>query len=183
MLRQLSYEEVELHDNEHDCWVILGPSGLKKVYDLTAFLDDHPGGAELLLDLAGMDDIGHPAAAREMLQELCIGELKEDREAQVRRGAREYERRSLLLMQSPVMDKLYTDNRGRQPRSPHQQLRRWFHIGSHAQRSVALYGSMFTILIAMLWGACQRRAGCILRLQPSALSLRHAGKDALKRRQ
>uniref|UniRef100_K3X3P0 Cytochrome b5 heme-binding domain-containing protein n=1 Tax=Globisporangium ultimum (strain ATCC 200006 / CBS 805.95 / DAOM BR144) TaxID=431595 RepID=K3X3P0_GLOUD len=160
MLRQLSYEEVELHDNEHDCWVILGPSGFKKVYDLTAFLDDHPGGAELLLDLAGMDvqdefeDIGHSAAAREMLQVLCIGELKADREEQVRRDARKYERRSLLLMQSPVMDKLYADNRERrqQPRIPlHQQRCRWLHSGSNAQRSVALYGAMFVIFIGMLW--------------------------------
>ncbi|TYZ68725.1 hypothetical protein PybrP1_000634, partial [[Pythium] brassicae (nom. inval.)] len=28
----------------------------KKVYDLTAFLEDHPGGPELLLDLAGQDE-------------------------------------------------------------------------------------------------------------------------------
>lgn len=55
MHRQFSFEEVEGHTSEHDCWIVLGPVGAKKVYDLTAFLDDHPGGPELLLDLAGQD--------------------------------------------------------------------------------------------------------------------------------
>lgn len=55
MPRQFSFDEVELHNSEHDCWVVLGPIGGKKVYDITAFLEDHPGGPELLLDLAGQD--------------------------------------------------------------------------------------------------------------------------------
>lgn len=55
MVRHLCFEEVELHNTEQDCWVVLGPAGAQLVYDLTAFLEDHPGGPELLLDLAGQD--------------------------------------------------------------------------------------------------------------------------------
>lgn len=55
-----------------------------KVYDLTPFLDDHPGGDDIILDYAGQD-IGkvmsdedvhqHSRAAYEMLEEFEVGEL------------------------------------------------------------------------------------------------------------
>jgi len=54
------------------------------VYDVTPFLDEHPGGEEILLENAGIDssenfeDVGHSSDAREMLEEYYIGELHED---------------------------------------------------------------------------------------------------------
>jgi len=51
------------------------------VYDATKFLDEHPGGEEVLLDMAGKDatdafeDVGHSDEAREILAGLLIGEL------------------------------------------------------------------------------------------------------------
>lgn len=42
-------EEVAKHNTETDCWVIL--SG--HVYDVTKFLDDHPGGKEAIMLFAG----------------------------------------------------------------------------------------------------------------------------------
>ena len=36
-------EEVAKHRDYEDCWVILGEKGERKVYDITSFLDDHPG--------------------------------------------------------------------------------------------------------------------------------------------
>merc|ERR1711974_168013 len=45
------------------------------------FLDEHPGGEEILIENAGVDstenfeDVGHSSDAREMLQEYYIGEL------------------------------------------------------------------------------------------------------------
>jgi cytochrome b5 len=48
-------EDVAQHHSETDCWLIIGADGAKKVYDVTAFLEDHPGGPELLLDLGGQD--------------------------------------------------------------------------------------------------------------------------------
>jgi len=49
---------------------------------VTSYLDDHPGGSEVLLDVGGKDadeffeDIGHSNDAREELAKHCIGVLK-----------------------------------------------------------------------------------------------------------
>jgi cytochrome b involved in lipid metabolism len=59
-------------------------SGGPKVYDVTKYLDDHPGGAEVMLDVAGGDadeffeDIGHSKEAREELKKHYIGDFKID---------------------------------------------------------------------------------------------------------
>lgn len=63
------------------------------VYDITLYLDDHPGGAEVLLDLAGQDgdeffeDIGHSQDARDELKRYIIGTLKLDEAEIARRKA------------------------------------------------------------------------------------------------
>lgn len=61
---------------------ILNNKGGPKVYDVTSYLDDHPGGAEVMLDVGGQDadeffeDIGHSNDAREELAKHCVGTLK-----------------------------------------------------------------------------------------------------------
>ncbi|RLN63958.1 hypothetical protein BBJ28_00025782, partial [Nothophytophthora sp. Chile5] len=56
----------------------------RKVYDVTAFLDDHPGGPEIMVDVAGQDatdefeDIGHSNDARAQLKEFQVGKIKGD---------------------------------------------------------------------------------------------------------
>lgn len=39
-------EEVAKHDNEDDCWMVING----KVYDVTDYIDDHPGG-DVILDV------------------------------------------------------------------------------------------------------------------------------------
>ena len=52
-----------------------------KVYNVGAYLDDHPGGEEVLLDNGGKDatedfeDVGHSSQARKELARFEIGEL------------------------------------------------------------------------------------------------------------
>jgi cytochrome b involved in lipid metabolism len=75
-------KDVSSHNTEADCWLILGEIGDRKVYDVTKFLDDHPGGPEIMVDVAGKDansefeDIGHSDDARAQLAEYLLGTLK-----------------------------------------------------------------------------------------------------------
>src|ERR1700722_13864918 len=73
----LSEEEVSQHNSPQSCWVIYKGG----VYDVTSFLHDHPGGAEILLKNAGceiseaFDEIGHSEHARTILKKYYIGNL------------------------------------------------------------------------------------------------------------
>lgn len=55
-----------------------------KVYDVTTFMQEHPGGEEVLLDVLGIDatesfeDVGHSNDARELLKDYLLGDLHED---------------------------------------------------------------------------------------------------------
>ncbi|XP_056134408.1 cytochrome b5 [Lampris incognitus] len=75
-----SLEEVRAHNSSKDTWLIIHD----RVYDITSFLEEHPGGEEVLLEQAGTDstesfeDVGHSTDAREMLQQYLIGELHMD---------------------------------------------------------------------------------------------------------
>ncbi|RDB25124.1 Cytochrome b2, mitochondrial [Hypsizygus marmoreus] len=47
----LSGKEVALHNTRQSCWIIVHGN----VYDVTDFLDDHPGGSKIILKYAGKD--------------------------------------------------------------------------------------------------------------------------------
>lgn len=70
-------QEIRAHNMSKDTWLVIHD----QVYDVTRFLEEHPGGEEVLLEQAGSDatesfeDVGHSTDAREMLQQFYIGEL------------------------------------------------------------------------------------------------------------
>ncbi|NXC27920.1 CYB5B protein, partial [Campylorhamphus procurvoides] len=70
-------EEVEKRNSNREAWLVIHG----RVYDVTRFLEEHPGGEEVLLEQAGRDatesfeDVGHSTDAREMLKQYYIGEV------------------------------------------------------------------------------------------------------------
>lgn len=77
MSKTFTAEQVAEHNTRDDLWIIYEG----KVYDVTQYLDEHPGGEEVILDCAGADstdafnDIGHSEDAKEMLTNLYVGDL------------------------------------------------------------------------------------------------------------
>ena len=71
-------EEVKKHNKKTDMWFIWRG----KVLDVTKFLDEHPGGPDVLLEVAGADstsgfeDIGHSAEAISLAEGLVIGTVQ-----------------------------------------------------------------------------------------------------------
>ena len=79
-VKYYTLEEIRKHNHSKSTWVILH----HKVYDLTKFLEEHPGGEEVLREQAGGDatenfeDIGHSSDARELSKTFIIGEVHPD---------------------------------------------------------------------------------------------------------
>ncbi|OJD29361.1 cytochrome b5 [Diplodia corticola] len=78
-----SLKEVAAHSKKNDLWIVVHG----KIYDVTSYLLDHPGGAEAIEEVAGTDctaafeDVGHSEDARELLQPLLVGVLSDDEAA------------------------------------------------------------------------------------------------------
>ncbi|PWA97141.1 cytochrome b5 [Artemisia annua] len=68
-LKNFVFDDISKHNKTKDCWLIIDG----KVYDVTPFMEDHPGGDEVLLAATGKDatddfeDVGHSDDAREMM--------------------------------------------------------------------------------------------------------------------
>ncbi|KAL6865817.1 hypothetical protein ACO1O0_001915 [Amphichorda felina] len=75
---EYTYQDVAEHNTKKDLFIVVHD----KVYDATKFVDEHPGGEEVMLDVAGQDateafeDVGHSDEARESLEKLLVGPLK-----------------------------------------------------------------------------------------------------------
>ncbi|KAF3080612.1 hypothetical protein TWF569_004923 [Orbilia oligospora] len=76
--KEYTYADVAAHDTKESMYVVIDD----KVYDVSPFVDEHPGGEEVMLDVAGQDgteafeDVGHSDEAREILSKYLIGNLK-----------------------------------------------------------------------------------------------------------
>lgn len=75
-LAPFTREEVAKHNTEDDCWLIVD----NKVYDATKWLPRHPGGKNLILNLAGKDvteefKIFHLNPCYARLRPMLVGEV------------------------------------------------------------------------------------------------------------
>jgi len=74
---RFSVKEISQHNKREDCWLIIED----KVYDVTSFVDKHPGG-DILLSYAGMEatdifDAFHADSTNKMLINYEIGTVSD----------------------------------------------------------------------------------------------------------
>ncbi|OJJ45658.1 hypothetical protein ASPZODRAFT_68480 [Penicilliopsis zonata CBS 506.65] len=75
---EFTLEDVATHNSRESLYVIIHG----KVYDVTGYADEHPGGADILMEVAGadgtdgFDDIGHSEGAKTTLEGLLVGRIK-----------------------------------------------------------------------------------------------------------
>lgn len=76
-VKHISFSEIAKHVTESDLWFVKD----RKVYDITKFVDLHPGGVDTLLGVAGKDGtadfnaVGHSDTAIEELHRYYIGDV------------------------------------------------------------------------------------------------------------
>ncbi len=74
----MTLEELEKHASHDDCWICV--HGI--VMDITKFLNEHPGGPDIIVNVSGRDctvdfeDIGHTDGARSAGNEYIVGRLE-----------------------------------------------------------------------------------------------------------
>ncbi|KAI4388638.1 hypothetical protein MLD38_000950 [Melastoma candidum] len=74
----LTLSQVSKHKSKIDCWVVIDG----RVLNVTKFLEEHPGGDDVLLEVAGKDSskefyaVGHSKAAQNLLLKYQVGTLE-----------------------------------------------------------------------------------------------------------
>ncbi|OJA15534.1 hypothetical protein AZE42_07299 [Rhizopogon vesiculosus] len=82
MVKVVTYEELKENSTKKSLYVLIHG----QVYDVTKFIDEHPGGDDVILAEAAKDatqafeDVGHSDEARELLPGLLVGEFEKDGE-------------------------------------------------------------------------------------------------------
>ncbi|KAG2227703.1 hypothetical protein INT45_004745 [Circinella minor] len=108
----ISLQEIAQHDKKDDLWVIL----YGKVYDLTQFLPEHPGGQKIILKFAGKDatkafERQHPPSIIDqyLSPDVCIGqaEVNNEEEELQEEETEEDKRVKLAREKMPRLEEMY----------------------------------------------------------------------------
>ena len=76
-MNSYTIEEVSFHNSENDAWIVIN----NFVYDITDFINEHPGGKDILLQFIGTDaseffnELHHPSILEDYAENYKIGEL------------------------------------------------------------------------------------------------------------
>ncbi|TFY83157.1 hypothetical protein EWM64_g846 [Hericium alpestre] len=127
-IRIFTLADVAEHKSAGSCWI----TSKGRVYDVTTFLSDHPGGDDFILKHAGEDveDVmkdaevhDHSDSAYDLLEEFMIGrvgageevvredwEATDDFEPEDTDSARDYERNQFLDLRKPLLPQMWYAN-------------------------------------------------------------------------
>ncbi|KAH9938293.1 cytochrome b5 [Fomitopsis serialis] len=76
----ITFEDLKQNNKKDSLYILIH----QKVYNVSKFIDEHPGGDEVILAETGKDateafeDVGHSDEARAILKDLFIGEFEKD---------------------------------------------------------------------------------------------------------
>jgi len=76
-LKSYTMDEIRRHNKVRDCWFIYRG----RVYDVTRFLEEHPGGEDVIMEVAGadgtsdFDDASHTDYALQQMEKYLIGKI------------------------------------------------------------------------------------------------------------
>jgi 4-hydroxysphinganine ceramide fatty acyl 2-hydroxylase len=164
-------EDVARHNTAKDCWVI--HSG--KVYNVTEFLQDHPGGDDLILNWAGKDvgmamkdpdEHDHSSSAYDMLSEYLVGKLgteativsedwvaAEDFHPDDTNEADDFDKCQFLDLRKPLLKQIWFSNFSKSFYL--QQVHQPRHVATSAQLFGPWYLEMFTLtawyVVPLFW--------------------------------
>ena len=76
ILKEYTLAEVAQHDSQGDVWIIVKG----KVYDVTPYVEEHPGGLAILKNAGGDATVGfhgpqHPPRVFDIIDDFLIGTL------------------------------------------------------------------------------------------------------------
>ncbi|KAG6510229.1 cytochrome b5-like [Zingiber officinale] len=113
--RVFQLSQVAPHNTERDAWLVING----RVLDVTRFLEDHPGGSEVLMEsvgkdaTAGFDAVGHSKAAAEIMAKYQVGVLQgfEDKysalDAKEKSEGKVYEMTGRVIKEAPGRKRLW----------------------------------------------------------------------------
>jgi cytochrome b involved in lipid metabolism len=88
--KKFTLDDLKAKNSRQGLYVLLH----NKVYDVTKFIDEHPGGDEVILAEAGQDatdafeDVGHSDEARELLVDFYVGDFDESSATKAKKEAK-----------------------------------------------------------------------------------------------
>jgi nitrate reductase (NAD(P)H) len=123
-----SQEEIAKHNKSNDCWIILNGS---EVYDVTSYLNEHPGGKSSILQFGGKDctrvfrDI-HSTVAHEIKRWFLIGNVETE--------GQQISKKDVLLNPKKWQKAVLVERR----EETHNTRRFIFQLENHSNRSLGL---------------------------------------------
>ncbi|KAI8901905.1 hypothetical protein BC833DRAFT_521659 [Globomyces pollinis-pini] len=146
-LKYYAMDEVAAHHTASSVWVVVAG----KVYDVTEFMEDHPGGGEIILQFGGQDitkvlqDVNehlHSDLAYEMLTDYCIGLLET---SSIKTTEKVEEKAEFIDISKPMLAQLWNKNFSK------DFYMQEVHKARHCKYSAPIFGNFLEVFSLTYW--------------------------------